>query len=207
VPNQGSARVLQKERNPAGMRDCKWRDPDSNRGTPRFSVVSPSLLSLAHCRDFRRFLGGRPRRCFAALCGRLRCERPTAGSVGLFVGLPLLQARHIVGAAAAADYRAPLQPRRGDGRHKRFGSFESCAMTSCGIWTFRRSGSPSTATACSSSPPRAGRICCCVSPPSSSRRCRGLTGRPHCLRRRSCCDRRGPADKLRRVVAGAVSSD
>lgn len=39
-------------------------------------------------------------------------------------------ATHRGGAAAAADYWAPVQPGRGEGRHKRFGSFESCALTS-----------------------------------------------------------------------------
>jgi len=185
--------------------------PGLEPGTPRFSVVPPVASESGSFTgifvDFWAVGDVAVLPHFAVGCGVIR---PTAGSVGLFVG-SLLQARHMVGAAAAVDYWAPLQPRRGEGRHQRFGSSESCALTSCGIWTFRRSGSPSTATACrsacSSSPPRAGRICCCVSSPSSSRRCRGLTGRPHCLRRRSCCDRGGPADKLRRVVAGAVSSD
>jgi hypothetical protein len=46
VPKQGSARGLRKEENRAGMRDCGWRDPDSNRGHHDFqSWVEISLTA------------------------------------------------------------------------------------------------------------------------------------------------------------------
>jgi hypothetical protein len=184
--------------------------PGLEPGTPRSSVVPPSLLSLTHLQGFSSISGGRRRRCFAALCGRLRCDTAHGGVRGPFRRTALLQARHIVGAAAAVDCWAPLQPTAGEGRHKRFGSFESCALTSRGIWTFRGLGRRARLR-------RARRLAARrrLRPGGSAAGCRrparagdaGLTGRPHCVRRRSRCDRGGPADTLRRVVAGAVSSD
>jgi hypothetical protein len=52
VPNQESVQFVRKQENPAGMRDCEWRDPDSNRGHHDFQSCCAAARVRRICRRF-----------------------------------------------------------------------------------------------------------------------------------------------------------
>jgi hypothetical protein len=71
VPNERSTCTIRKEENPAGMRDCGWRDPDSNREHHDFQSWSKISLTSAESLQIRQFMLGDGGEWIAANCGRL----------------------------------------------------------------------------------------------------------------------------------------
>ena len=87
VPNERSTRTIRKQENPAGMRDCGWRDPDSNRGHHDFQSRTETPLTRPKVLQFSGFSTGYVTGLQSANCAlsppivALRCALVPSGRV------------------------------------------------------------------------------------------------------------------------------